>query len=37
MNKITKVLIVVLLVLTAVAFMHHLPSFDALMRKIHGH
>jgi nitrogen fixation-related uncharacterized protein len=36
LNKITKVLIVVSLLMAAIALVHHLPSFDALLRKIHG-
>jgi len=36
MNKSIKMLVIILLAVTAVAAIHHLPSFQSFMREIHG-
>jgi hypothetical protein len=37
MHRLAKILFALLLVFGILALLHHLPSFDSLIRSIHGH
>jgi hypothetical protein len=37
MHNLAKILFALLLVFGVLVLLHHLPSFDSLIRSIHGH